>query len=218
MAYGVNLPWGLQAIKTINGGTWNGQTSQYLIKSGYAFNIGKGDPVYLGVDGYIHTLGDLNDANKITTPILGVFNGCSFQTSIATNPIDPASPARSYWPGGTVTSNLIDATCDIIDDPNVIYNIQADEAGVSFIGQGRTFDLGFSYTGPNPDINPNTGSSTVFIKGGTIGIANTNVKVLRFVPVAGNVPVGNGNETIAFNNVEAVIQNHTLAARPAPQA
>ena len=58
MAYGVNNAWGLQAIKTINGATWNGQTSTYFIESGYVNNIFKGDLVYLGNDGFIHNLSE----------------------------------------------------------------------------------------------------------------------------------------------------------------
>jgi len=50
----------------------------------------------------------------------------------------------------------------------------------------------------------------------TIAQADTNVKILRFVPVAGNVPVGNGNSRVPFNNVEVIIQNHTFAKRPTP--
>lgn len=219
MSYGQNQPWGLQAIKTINGGTWNGQTSQYLIQSGYNFNIFKGDPVYLGADGYIHTLGDILVNPVATQQILGIFNGCSFQTSVATNPIDPASPGRAYWPSGTVTFNSIDATCDIIDDPNVIYNIQSNAAGVPFSAQGSTASLAFTYIQPagvNPAGNTNTGSSMVVLDAGTIGVLNTNVKILRFVPVAGNVPVGNGLNRVPYNNVEVIIQKHSFATRPTP--
>jgi hypothetical protein len=217
MSYGTNQPWGLQAIKTINGGTWNGQTSQYLIKSDYAFNIFKGDLVFLGDDGYIHNLGELGNNPLQTRQALGVFNGCSFQTSVATNPIDPASPGRAYWPAGTVTFNSIDATCDIIDDPNVIYNIQSDAAGVPFLAQGKTAAVTYTYiSGTNPSGNTNTGASSVVLNTGTIGENNFNLKIIRFVPVAGNVPVGNGNNRVPFNNVEVLIQNHSYAARPVP--
>lgn len=217
MSYGQNQPWGLMAVKTTNGSTWNGQTSQYLIQSGYAFNIFKGDPVFLGNDGYIHNLGELGNGPLQARQILGVFNGCSFQTSVATNPIDPASPGRSYWPAGTVTFNSIDATCDIIDDPSVIFNIQADAAGVPFNAQGSTAAVTYTYiSGTNPAGNPNTGSSSVVLNSGTIGVNNYNLKILRFVPVSGNVPVGNGNNRVPFNNVEVIIQNHTFATRPTP--
>jgi hypothetical protein len=218
MSYGQNQPWGLMAIKTINGGTWNGQTSQYLIQSGYANNIFKGDPVYLGNDGYIHNLSDVGAGAVGAHQILGVFNGCSFQTSVATNPIDPASPGRSYWPAGTNTFNNIDATCDIIDDPNVIYNIQSDAAGVPFNAQGSTAAVAYTLLAPsltNPAGNANTGTSLVVLNTGTLNVG-VNVKILRFVPVSGNVPVGNGANRVPYNNVEVIIQNHSFASRPLP--
>lgn len=217
MSYGQNKPWGLVAVKTTNGSTWNGQTSQYLIQSGYAYNIFKGDLVFLGNDGYIHNLGELGNANLKTRQAIGVFNGCSFQTSVATNPIDPASPGRSYWPAGTTTFNNIDATCDIIDDPNVIFNIQSDSAGVPFSAQGSTASVTYTFiTGTNPAGNTNTGASSVVLNTGDIGNNNYNLKILRFVPVSGNIPVGNGTNRVPYNNVEVVIQNHTLASRPTP--
>jgi hypothetical protein len=217
MSYGQNQPWGLQAIKTTNGSTWNGQTSSYLIQSGYAFNIFKGDLVFIGNDGYIHNLGELGNTTLQTRQSLGVFNGCSFQTSVATNPIDPASPGRSYWPAGTVTFNNIDATCDIIDDPSVIFNIQSDSLGVPFNAQGATAAVTYSFvTGTNPSGNTNTGASNVVLNTGTIGNNNFNLKILRFVPVSGNLPVGNGTNRVPYNNVEVIIQNHTFATRPTP--
>lgn len=219
MSYGQNQPWGLMAIKTINGATWNGQTSSYLIKSGYASNIFKGDLVYLGGDGYIHNLADLQAGPLATYQALGVFNGCSFQTTVATNPIDPANPGRSYWPAGTLTLNNQDATCDIIDDPNVIFNIQSDSGGVPFNAQGATASVTYTYvqnplSTTNPNGNTNTGASMVVLNTTTINTTATlNLRILRFVPVSGNVPSSTGGP-IPFNNVEVLIQNHSFATRP----
>lgn len=216
MSYGQNQPWGLMAIKTINGGTWNGQTNQYLIKSSYAQNIFKGDLVYLGADGYIHNLSELTAGVYPTAQAIGVFNGCSFVTSTATNPIDPASPARPYWPAGTVTFNNQDATCDIIDDPSVTYNIQSDVGGVPFNAQGATASVGYTYVNAsttNPTGNFGTGTSLVVLNSGSIGIAaDLNIRILRFIPVAGN-PSPAAGPTVGYNNVEVLIQNHSFAQR-----
>lgn len=218
MSYGQNQPWGLMAIKTINGGTWNGQTSQYLIQSGYANNIFKGDLVYLGADGYIHNLSELTAVTLQTAQAIGVFNGCSFLTTTATNPIDPASPGRPYWPAGTVTFNNQDATCDIIDDPSVIYNIQSDAGGVPFNAQGDTASVGYTYivaSTTNPTGNFNTGVSSMVLASATIGTGATdNLRILRFVPVSGN-PSPAAGPTIGYNNVEVLIQNHSFVQRAA---
>lgn len=216
MSYGQNQPWGLMAVKTTTGAPWNGQTSQYLIKSGYAYNIFKGDLVYQGDDGYIHTLADLSGFALAQS--IGVFNGCSFQTTVATNPIDPASPGRPYWPFGTVTLNAVDATCDIIDDPSVIFNIQSNSPGVPFNAQGDTASVvwanGTPGTSPGPIGNTNTGISNMMldvasITSGTAHDLRKNLRILRFVPVFGNVA------GIPFNNVEVLIQNHSFTSRPA---
>lgn len=213
MSYGQNQAWGLVATKTITGAPWNGQTSSYLIQSGYANNIFKGDLVYLGADGYIHNLSELEAATYPTAQALGVFNGCSFQTTVATNPIDPSSPGRSYWPANTVTLNAQDATCDIIDDPNVIFNIQADSGGVAFGAQGGTASVAYTYVSgsqTNPSGNTNTGTSYVVLNTGTINVnAGLNLRILRFVPYSGNTA------GIAYNNVEVLIQNHSFAQRAA---
>lgn len=214
MSYGQNQPWGLMAVKTTTGAPWNGQTSQYLIQSGYTFNIFKGDLVYLDTTGYIHALADLSGFPLLQS--IGVFNGCSFATSTATNPIDPASPGRPYWPARTVTLNAVPATCDIIDDPSVIFNIQSGVTGVPFNGQGDTASVVWG-TGSTPGTSPgavgntNTGASSMMIDATTIGDHNAarNLRILRFVPVSGNT------SDIPYNNVEVLIQNHSFASRPA---
>lgn len=231
MAYGQNQPWGLRAIKTLGSATWNGQTSQYRIKSGYPNNIFKGDLVYLGTDGYIHNLSDRtkDGPNRYQiTQALGVFNGCSFTTPTSINPIDPASPGRSFWPALTETPGGVDAFCDIIDDPNTIYDVQSaggptvipnptPVAGLPFTAQGRTASVAYSYvagSGTNPTGNLQTGTSSLVIDTTTVGsAADVNLRIIRFVPVENNVP-GNGAPAINFNNVEVMIQNHSYASRP----
>ncbi len=233
MSYGQNQPWGLQAIKTINGGTWNGQTSKYLIQSGYANNIFKGDLVYLGSDGYIHNLSERTVAGLtpyMTFQAIGVFNGCSFTTPTSINPIDPASPGRQFWPAGTVIPGGAPATCDIIDDPSVIYNIQSSggivgdppafiPGAIPFEAQGSTASVAYQYffplpAGPasttSPDGNFQTGISRMTLNSSLIDTdATRNLRILRFVPADQNAP------GINFNNVEVIIQNHSFASRPA---
>ena len=227
MAYGSNQPWGLQAIKTTTGAPWNGQTSSYLIQSGYANNIFKGDLVFLGADGYIHNLSEitLNLVNNVPTlqqsQAIGVFNGCSFSTTTATNPIDPSSPGRSYWPAGTVTLNGVPATCDIIDDPSVIFNIQSNitgGAGIPSNAQGATAGVVYDYSktvSPNPTGNFQTGISNMTLDVASIALLGANaaanplgnLRILRFVPTPPNAP------GIPYNNVEVLIQNHSFQLR-----
>lgn len=226
MAYGQNQPWGLKAIKTTNGATWNGQTSQYLIESGYRNNIFVGDLVYLGDDGFIHNLSELGVGAYGTAQAIGVFNGCSFTTPTSINPIDPASPGRQFWPALTVTPGGVPATCDIIDDPSVIYDVQSSggvgvapplfvPGSIPFDAQGGTAAVSYQYftsglvtSTENPDGNFQTGVSKLTINATLIGVnALANLRILRFVPVSGNGP------DINFNNVEVIIQNHSFVSR-----
>ena len=216
MAYGQNGAWGMQAVKTTTGAPWNGQTSSYLIQSGYPNNIFKGDLVYLGGDGYIHNLFDLGSPTYTAFQAIGVFNGCSFVTTTATNPIDPASPGRPYWAAGTVTLENQIAIASIIDDPAVVFNIQSDAVGLPFSALGSTASVFYpSSGGGNPDGNFSTGQSLMILNSsGLNGNVLQNLKILRFVPVEGNVPKS-GGAPIPYNNVEVIIQNHSFETRPA---
>ncbi len=130
MALDVTTAKGLQAARTQTNASFNGQVSEYLIASGYNQNIFRGDLVYISTNGYIQNLYDYNNPNTHAAPgyfsalSLGVFDGCSYQTPVSVNPIDPASPGRQYWPAGTNTLGGVPATCSVITDPQVVYNIQ----------------------------------------------------------------------------------------------
>src|SRR4029077_20879322 len=146
MSYGQNQPAGLVATKTITSAIYNGQTSPfpYKIQSGYPKNIFNGDLVFLGADGFIHNLADLFVAGYPTAQAVGVFNGCSYAQPTANNPTDPANPGRPYWPAGTITANGLYADCYIIDDPNIVYSIQADANGLAWNAQGATVSVGYT--------------------------------------------------------------------------
>lgn len=223
MAYGSNQPWGLMAVKTINGSTWNGQTNQYYIKNGYNFSIFKGDPVYFGTDGYIHSLADGSASggqnNTALIPAIGVFNGCSFTSPLGQNPIDPSSPGRPYYPANTITGNGLDISCDIIDDPSVVFNVQLDANGMTWSQLGGVGSL--SVVGATG--NTSSGVSGVYLLGGTVAHNNAattaaigNVRVLRFVSSPPNPSTPNSTSLAAaqaYYNVEVIFQLHQLAAR-----
>lgn len=249
MAYGQNLPFGMSAISNLDGSTWNGQTRPYLIASGYARNIFKGDLVILTNTGYIQSLWDYaaptgptggagNGAGGGTFGIgssIGVFMGCSYTSPTGVNPIDPASPGKLYWPGGTVPLNAVPAIAAICDDPNVIYQIQTGGAGApgalgaALTAVGRTASVVFQTGGGNVSGNTQNGQSymaldlnTLNSGGTTQGApfgANLNLKIIaidadlrnQFVP-------GIGLNAVPYNTVDVLIQNHSYLSRPAPYA
>lgn len=228
MSYGQNMPWGLQATKTLTSATYSGQSSPYLIASGYANNIFKGDPVIITNAGYIQSLYDWaaagagggGGANAYgTAGTLGVFVGCSFITTTALNPIDPASPGRSYWPANTATLNAVPATAFVIDDPNVIYNIQTNATpGLTQAMMGLNAATAWDATAGVVNGNTNTGTSLVSIDQATRAVTATlNLKLLRVVAISGNFASTVGLP-IGYNNAEVIIQNHVFCSRPAAYA
>ena len=215
MSYGQNLPWGLQAIKTTTGAIYNGQTEQYFIQSGYAFNIFRGDLVFLGSDGFIHNLAELGNVALANKQSFGVFNGCSFTVPTSVNAIDPSSPGRAFWPAGTVIPSGLYGTCDIIVDPSIVYNVQVDSSGLRWEDQGATASVAYTYiSGNNPNGNTTTGQSSLVLAGATAGTDPLlNVRILRFVPDTTNPIPLPGAGPSPFVNVEVVIQNHSLVQR-----
>jgi hypothetical protein len=217
MSYGQNQPQGLQATKTLNSATYNGATSPYLIQSGYAQNIFQGDYVVFDyTSGYITAIIPLTSSATVSSNArIGVFAGCSYQTTTATNPIDPASPGRPYWPGGTVTLGSLPAIAMIIDDPMVVYNIQTNATpGLTQANMGSTFDVVWpTLPAVAPFLipgNTSTGQSSMALNQSTAGASATaDLRARNLVAIPGNV------SGLGYNNAEVITQNHLYCSRPA---
>jgi len=223
MSYGQNLPWGLKPTKSLGAAAWNSQTNPYLIRSGYANNIFKGDPVMIAGtastnpddQGYLISIYDAIGTHVfVDVPTVGIFNGCSFVTPTATNPIDPASPGRPFWPAGTVTLNKIPAVADVVDDPNTIFDVQCNLGTVTGVEQkqvGAAFNYVIPQTADIVQGNTNTGQSLVAINNAQRGAGTDtkNVICLRIIPSPPNPATAGA----PFNNVEVLIQNHQYVRR-----
>lgn len=214
MSYGQNQPAGLVPVNTTTSAIYNSQNREYWIKSGYPFSIFRGDLVYVSNDGFIHALAELvNVATWGIRPMLGVFNGCSYAQPVSQNPTDFASPARPYWPAGTiVTNSAFGAPASLIDDPAVVYTIQTNSVGLSWAQQEQVGAVGFpaGFQG-----NTTNGQSAMFLDGSTVPTDGTgayaqngNLKVIGFDPTVGNpIPLPGGGKS-PFVNAYVIIQNH----------
>ena len=110
-----NAPFGLRPVGKLGSNINNEGTSKYQIVSGEADVIMKGDLVKLEASGYITKSG-----NSDAVAAIGVFNGCFYQ-----DPTTQKPTWSNYYPGSiTVTQGTIDAY--VYDDPNALYEIQAD--------------------------------------------------------------------------------------------
>ena len=114
-------PYGLKAVNLIGGQPYAGSTRQIKIASGYGTNIFNGSVVSIVAGGTIEIV-TTNGDNSTGFPAgtIGIFVGCRY-----TDPSTSQLTFNQYWPTGTVAS---DAMAYIVDDPDVVFQIQADGA------------------------------------------------------------------------------------------
>lgn len=188
MSYGTNAPMGLVPFRYLNGATFNGATNQYRILNTYASSIFTGDPVTLANDGTI-TRGAAGAA------CVGVFQGCQY--------IDSNGDVKwlPYWPGNPGVLTGQQATCFVIDDPNVVFSIQETDASGNAGTPLSLADVGlnanFLYTAGVTA----TGQSRVSLNNASEGVTDTlNLKILALDPTVPNA-VGNfANWLVTLNN------------------
>ena len=129
-------PHGLKPVKRADGMPYAGATTEYLIDpAGEATNIFYGQVVIIGTDGYI-ALSTATGANAGANNLgganvgaIGVFVGCEYEN-------DQGQTVHSqYYPSGKTNAKAY-----VVDDPNVIFQAQADAAmAVSDLGMNTTF-------------------------------------------------------------------------------
>ena len=113
-------PYGLKAVNLVGGQPYAGSTRQVKIASGYAANIYNGSVVSVVAAGTVEIVDEVGtNASPFPAGTLGVFVGCSY-----TDPNTKQKLFKQYWPAGTVAS---DAVAYVIDDPDVVFQIQADD-------------------------------------------------------------------------------------------
>ena len=107
--------FGLRPVKMIGGAPWTGGQSRYRIAANYGTSIFQGDMVMQVTGGTVEI-----HADGGTVPIVGVFNGCQY-----TDPTTGEQVFSNYYPASTNASDII---AFIIDDPMVVFEVQADAA------------------------------------------------------------------------------------------
>lgn len=114
-------PFGLRPIGRLDNGSLE-VFRQYPIASGYATNIAMGDIVQLVDGGTATTIEKQSGTGDDSTEIdmVGIFLGCKF-----TDPNTGQLTFSQLWPASTVAS---DAMAYVVDDPSVLFAIQADAA------------------------------------------------------------------------------------------
>jgi len=188
MASNLLQPYGLQLNRNALGLAPNYQGKLYLIKKGYASNIGKGDPVKWGTGG---NQGYVVLAAPTDTNIIGIFN--------AVLPYyDTVQQATAHGLNGSYqgsSSPSADVQCLIYDDPFATFIAQVNGGPFVQTWQGQNINFVAAGGGVGPG-NPNiSGISTTALDGTTVAVTNT----LPF-QIIGTVGVSGGPQDPANTN------------------
>jgi hypothetical protein len=174
-------PYGLRPVKRADGMPYAGAVSHYLIDpAGEGTNLFYGQVVYVGADGYIALVtasgadGTTNafPAGTTLTGAIGVFVGCSYINA------QGQQIYSQYYPSGTTGV----VTAFVVDDPNVLFQAQADGAvAQADLGTNTTFAaVQSTSTG-----STRTGNSTSALDA-TVATTTMPFRIVGFVSTPGD--------------------------------
>ena len=184
--------FGMKPVKMIGGAPYTGGTSRYRIAANYGTSIFQGDMVAQVTGGGVEV-----HADGGTVPIVGVFNGCMY-----TDPTTSEQKFSNYYPARTNASDII---AFVIDDPNVVFEIQADD----------TFPVADLF-GNFDIVYTSSGSTVTGISGAELDVATgatTTSLPLKAIDISGDPE--NSDVATANTNVLVVIQNHIFGVKGA---
>tara|TARA_R100000231_G_scaffold247_2_gene418 strand:+ start:1023 stop:1610 length:588 start_codon:yes stop_codon:yes gene_type:complete len=185
--------FGLRPSRMMGGAPFSGGQSRYRIASGYSTKIFQGDLVKQVTGGGIERA-----AASSTVPVVGVFNGVQY-----TDPTTGEQVFANHYPGSISASDII---AFIVDDPNVVFEIQADEqfpvadllGNFDIIDQSTTGDTASGRS--NMELDVSTGATTTTLP----------LKAIDISQDPDNDDVASSN-----TNVLVVIQNHIMGVKSA---
>ena len=177
--------FGLRPYRKLDGTPLVGAQNRYTIKPGYGTAIYQGDMVVPVSTGNIerHTAGN-------AAAVVGVFNGVFYN-----DPTTQKPTYKNYYPGG-VTPTQGDITAFVVDDPDAVFLMDADQ---SFVRA----DLFKNYSVTNATGVTQTGISQVQLDVSASGTATTfAVQAIDISqdPDNSDVTVSNANILVRINN------------------
>jgi len=111
-------PYGAEPIGTLSAsGSYTGKMRHYPIANAYNTQISYGDFVSIVAGGGVEKNVVTTTATAVT---LGIFMGCEY-----TDPNTGQLTFSQYWPASLAAT---DAQAFVLDDPNVLFRMQADGA------------------------------------------------------------------------------------------
>lgn len=179
----IDAAFGFRPIRRLDGAAWTGNhTTRRMLNNATALN--RGDIVQQKADGYVQAMtGAVTDH----TP-LGVFVGCHYLAASLGYPI-----WSNYWPGAGATGE-VDAF--IIDDPWVVYEVQAATGPITAADIGAT---------ANPTVVASTNGFSKWSLGAPGALATAAFRIVSLGSPASYV--GNGYDHTSANNIVEVAWN-----------
>lgn len=179
-------PYGLRPVNMLGGQPMSHGIRLYKIASGYATDIFNGDLVKLVVGGTIE-----KDATTTSGTPVGVFVGCEYEDTAM------GLLNRQYWPASTTPKTNTTAWAYVVDDPDMLFEIQADDTlGQNAIGTNAALVQGTGSTA--------TGNSAVALDASTIAATGTlPVRIVDYVKRPGFSELGD-----AYTDVIVRINTH----------
>lgn len=185
----INAPFGFKHTGSVSGSGLSFRYSIRKIASTYGTAIFKGDavvPVTSTATGYIAA------ATASTVAMAGIFIGCSYLSVSTGRWIE-----SNYWPGSDANG---DVNAKIVDNPDALFQVQADSTGLPFAKIGQNIQLNVGAGG-----NTATGISGMYVSGSP---ATTVTYPFILVDLVTDPAGANGTDgtsgynivTVGFNN------------------
>lgn len=185
--------FGLRPAHMMGGAPYSGGQSRYRIANNQSGAIFQGDLVKQLTGGTVSRA-----AASSTVPVVGVFNGCRY-----TDPTTSEQVFSNYYPGSVAADDII---AFIVDDPNVVFEVQADDTfpvadlfgNFDIVDQSTTGDTRSGRS--NMELDVTTGATTTTLP----------LKAIDISQDPDNDDVASAN-----TNVMVVIQNHIAGVKSA---
>jgi len=185
--------FGLRPSRMMGGAPYSGGQSRYRIASGYSGKVFQGDLVKQVTGGGVERA-----AAGSAVPVVGVFNGCQY-----TDPTTGEQVFKNYYPGSVAAADII---AFLVDDPNVVFEVQADDTfpvadlfgNFDIVDQATTGDTSSGRS--NVELDVTTGATTTTLP----------LKAIDISQDPDNDDVASAN-----TNVLVVIQNHIAGVKSA---
>ena len=184
--------FGMRPVGRVGGTPYTGGQSRYRIANNYGTAIFQGDMVAQVTGGGIEV-----HADGGTVPIVGVFNGCQY-----TDPTTGEQKFSNFYPASTAADDII---AFVIDDPMVIFEIQAN-AAMPVADLFGNFDIVYT----------TAGSTTTGISGAELNVSDGGTgTTLSLKAIDISEDPENSDVATANTNVRVVIQNHIFGVKGA---